>query len=146
MMSGHQTSGHGTLPILTFFGVIPLIIVGVAVVLDGRPHHQEIVVTALSAGNPQSGIPVRILVDQGATCDGDGYDLEANDRGIAGVSHAARLGVLEARGQSVAVCLHDEGGWTLAWSSHHRSAPALLSIACDVTDANAPECETRFAD
>ncbi len=143
-MSGRQKAGGGQMLIFTVFGVIPLAIVVVALVFDGRPHHQEIVVTALSAGNPLGGVPVRVLIDQGATCEGDSYDLTADVRGVAEVSHAARLGVLAAREQSIAVCLFDEGEWILAWSSHHGSAPGHLSVECDVIDASAPECEAGF--
>ncbi|MCP4007777.1 MAG: hypothetical protein GY725_26645 [bacterium] len=144
MMSVHETAGHGSLAIFVVFGVIPLLIVVAALTFDGRPHHQEIAVEALSAGNPLGGTPLRILIDQGATCDGDAYDLTADSRGVAGVSHAARLGVLTDREQSVSVCFPDEDEWVLAWSSHHESARANLSITCDVMDVSAPRCEAKF--
>jgi hypothetical protein len=144
MTSERRTAGKGTLPIIGLFVVIPVVIVVVAVLLDGRPHHQEMAVTALSAGNPLAGIPVRILIDQGAKCDGDGHDLTTDGRGVAALSHVARLGTLEVQMQSVAVCLPDEGAWILAWSSHHGPPPARLSVTCDVTDPSAPSCEASF--
>ncbi|MBW2270198.1 MAG: hypothetical protein JRH16_16645 [Deltaproteobacteria bacterium] len=143
-MSTRQTAGAGTLPIVTMFIVIPLVILGVAVAFDGRPLRQEIVVTALSDGNPLGGIRVRILIDQGDTCDGNGYDVTANGRGVAEVTHAARLGFLEVRAQSVAVCLPDKEEWILAWSSHHGPAPARLAVACDAADTSAPRCDAKF--
>lgn len=143
MSSASQTAGKGTLPILAMFGVIPLLLVGIAIVFDGRPHRQEIVVTALSGGDPLDGIPVRILIDQGVTCVGDGHDLAADGRGVAAVSHVARLGTLSVRSQSVAVCLSDKGKWILAWSGRHAPAPARLFVACDATDVSAPRCEAE---
>ena len=144
IMPARKPARRGQLVLFSIFIVIPFTIFATAVLIDGRPHHQEMVVTALSGDDPLGGIPVRILIDQGATCDGDGHELTADARGVAGVSHVAKLGVLEVREQSVAVCLPDKGEWILVWSSRHESVPALLSIACDATDASAPQCEARF--
>ncbi|MAG30115.1 MAG: hypothetical protein CL908_04375 [Deltaproteobacteria bacterium] len=121
-----------------------MIIFGVALGFDGRPHHQEIVVTTLSGSDPLGDMPVRILIDQDAACEGDSHDLTTDDRGTASASHVARLGVFSARTQSVAVCLPDEAGWNLAWSSRHESAPAHIFVACDARDASDPKCKSRF--
>ncbi len=144
MVPARKPARRGQLVLFSMFIVVPFTIFATAVFIDGRPHHQEMVVTALSGDDPLGGIPVRILIDQGVTCVGDGYDLTTDGRGVATVSHVARLGTLTVSEQTVAVCLPDEDAWVLAWSSHHGPPPAHLSVLCDVTDASAPRCEASL--
>ena len=144
MRATRQTAVRGMLPLISVLLLVPLGVGACVVILGGRPYHQDIVLRVLSGGQPVGGIPVRILIDQGATCEGEAHDLAADSDGVAQVSHMARLGIVAVRVQSVAVCLPHDGEWVLAWSSRHGPAPARLSVLCDTANPVSPKCDAEF--